>query len=133
MLPNRFKYGPHDITNNFVRTGTSHSRYNFYDSSGTDIHFWGKHTPFFIKPSLKITESQPDELTDLRWTKNEDGVYPRRRLIRVIVENTGRAPAIQCQAKLHVHDHMDKCRALSECDTKILLWQNNDTKIDVWC
>jgi hypothetical protein len=131
MLPNRFKYGPHDIANNLVRPGTSHSGYNFHDRSSTDFHFWGKYTPFFIKPCLKIARGESEELSDLRWSKNEDVVYPRRRFIRVIVENTGRSPAMQCQAKLNVHDHTDKCRALSESDTKILLWQNKDTKIDI--
>lgn len=96
------------------------------NSFSSDICFRRKHPSFFIKPCLRITTIQTHRLTDKRWGGND-----LRCFVYCIVENTGRSPAIQCQAKLSLHEHIDGCHALSDNDTKNLIWQNNETKIDI--
>ena len=127
-MVNYYKY--HD--NSSLTTNGEYSyEYNNNDNFSSDFYLWREYIPFFIKPVLKITNIESHENTDKRWDKNDEGNYPIRKFINIKVENKGKIPARQCQVKLRVIKHLTNCRALSDNDTKFLLWDINDLKRDI--
>jgi hypothetical protein len=102
--------------------------------TSSDFHIRTKSVSIFFRPKLRIGQKHIDELTDFRWpvkSLNGSSEYTQRRFVTFEVENYGGEPATNCQAKLNVAEQIDKCKCLSLTDKKSLLWENNDTKIDI--
>ena len=100
---------------------------------------------FFIKPDLKILydpEARPYEhlrqTTDTRWGEtvkearffDQPTAYPERRFINIIVENRGRASAVNCEVRLRLLSKTEGCQVLSPED-KTLAWDNGETKKNI--
>lgn len=127
-----------------ARRNTTNTAYscNDYRSIWSDYIAYsssqGNLFSFFIKPKLGICLYNIDENDEIRWgrltegdiptadgeVKLEHSFYPRRRFVNVIVENTGRAVASNCEVKLRLLNKTKDCQALSTED-KSLMW--NDT------
>jgi hypothetical protein len=111
--------------------------FDFFDShTRSDIHIRTESLPPFFRPKLRITTKQIDELIDFRWPRNNiEGVQVSpnrlRRFVKFVVENYGREPAMNCQARLNVVKQIDECNCLSPGDKKALLWENDETRITI--
>lgn len=134
-------------------SGSSGTRIRITDSrnSGSRIansylpSWRGLYPSFFIRPNLKILydpQGRPYEhirqTLDRRWGQtivetrgfDQPKAYPERRFINIIVENKGKAPAINCEIKLRLLNKVNKCQALSP-EEKPLAWEDGETKITI--
>lgn len=100
---------------------------------------------FFIKPDLKIiyepqarTDENIRQTLDHRWGPTivevkrygQPTSYPERRFLNVIVENKGKAPAMNCEARLRLLTRINDCHWLSK-EEKSLCWENGKVKVNI--
>jgi hypothetical protein len=102
--------------------------------SGFDTHTRTESTSTFFRPKLRIGSKQTDELTDYRYPKETGSrgtIYPLRKFVKFVVENHGKEPAKNCQTRLQVVKQVNGCACPSLTDKKFLLWENDETRIDI--
>jgi hypothetical protein len=119
---------------------------NRYFTRYSGISLWsGITTAFFtIKAQLRIISTRIDENLDTRWEPLYEAGYntpegeavlpyhyhPKRRFVNVVVENTGKALAKNCEVKLQLLDRTEGCQWLSDED-KPLTWDDGTNKITI--
>jgi hypothetical protein len=142
LIYNRRNKAVHDARTNTTRP--TYNRNGYWDSWFHNISYSGDQGNlfgFFIKPTLSISIGEPHENDELRWGPltetrdtytNEEVIlapppfYTRRRFVDVVVKNTGRGVATNCEVRLRLLTKTDGCQALSTED-KIHMWNDSLT------